>query len=138
MNKIDVIQQLRSARRAHLRWVKSADALIQGIPLDKNQVPIESTDCTFGQWYNRASDDIHAIPGFEEINQPHEMLHSIYREIFTLLIPEKKKGLISRLFGSKPVVSEKNTQEARILFQLLKEQSDLIVEQLDRMEQQLL
>lgn len=134
---MEAVQQLRSARRAHLSWVMKANALIQGIPLDKDQVPVKSTDCKFGQWYNSVS-DMSSIPGFVDINKPHEELHAIYQEIFTLLIPVERTGLVSRFFGSKPVVSDHNKAKAKALFQSLKDQSDLVVEQLDKMEQQLI
>jgi len=137
MNKMEAVQQLRSAKRAHLSWVMKANALIQGIPLDKEQVPVKSTECKFGQWYHSVANDLIFVPGFHEIEQPHDKLHSIYQDIFTLLIPEEKKGVIARLLGSQPEVSEKNKEKAKLLFQSLKEQSDRVIEYLDKMEQEI-
>lgn len=135
MDKVEAIKQIRAARRAHLSWVMKANALIQGIPLDEDQVPVSSKNCKFGRWYHAAGQDFRKITGFNEINGPHEELHAIYHQIFNLLIPEEQSGLIQKLLGSKPKVSDKNLKKARELFQSLKSQSEKVVEKLDFLEQ---
>ena len=47
MDKHDVVDTLRSAALAHKKWTANALALIEGVPLDKAQVPVNSTECEF-------------------------------------------------------------------------------------------
>ena len=51
MNKNEIIALIRDAKSGHKKWTENAISLIQGFPLDKDQVPINATECTFGKWY---------------------------------------------------------------------------------------
>jgi len=51
MKLSDVISKVHNARAAHKAWVARAEALVAGMPLEKEQVPMLPTECIFGQWY---------------------------------------------------------------------------------------
>ena len=101
MDKKNVVDTLRSAALAHKKWTANAHALINGIPLDKAQVPVNSTECEFGKWYYSDGQDLRDLPGFREVEDLHDRLHKTYMEIFVLLFGEvqNKTSFFGRLFG---------------------------------------
>lgn len=99
MEKRDILAQLRKAKSAHIRWRSYAQALINGIPLEADKVPVVHTDCEFGQWYFGPGQALSPLNGFSEIAEPHEQLHAIYMEIFKHLFEPEKGSLFSRLIG---------------------------------------
>ena len=44
MKLTEVLEKIRNARSAHKAWVAKAEALVAGIPLEKEQVPLLPTD----------------------------------------------------------------------------------------------
>lgn len=85
----EIIQKLRKAKQSHKRWVSYASALIEGIPIEKDQVPINYTDCEFGSWYYGDGQALSGLREFKEIEDPHSQLHTLYMQIFALLFNEK-------------------------------------------------
>jgi hypothetical protein len=49
--KAEILNKLRGAKSAHLRWKAHASAMVEGLPLEEGQIPIIHTDCAFGKWY---------------------------------------------------------------------------------------
>lgn len=135
MNKTEFISIIRSAKQSHKRWVENAHSLIEGIPLDKSQVPVNSTDCQFGKWYYGDGQALKPMVNFREIEEHHDALHHTYREIFVLLFEEKEKSisLFSRLFGRSHKSPVKNQKLAREKFNLLEQQSKTIIQKLDEL-----
>ncbi len=101
MDKQKVIAQLRKAKSAHIRWRSYAQALVSGVPLDADRVPVIHTDCEFGRWYYGDGQALAPLTGFRDIAEPHEQLHAIYMEIFKHLFQPERGGLLSRLIGKK-------------------------------------
>ncbi len=141
MNKVQVINEIHEAKRAHISWVSRAQALIMGLPLEQNQVPMHSTDCKFGKWYYGHGQVLHALPAFKAIEEPHMQLHETYMKIFKLLFGEQQEAKSSfwdKLFGKSATIdNEANKAEAEELFKVLKGYSDQVVGQLDALEDQL-
>jgi len=133
----ELIQNLRHARQSHKRWVGYASALIEGIPVDKGQVPVNFTDCQFGKWYYNEGQKLSSLPEFRDIEKTHEQLHIVYMQIFKLLFVEQKTSLFSKLIGKAAKINEQNKKEARDLFKSLDKSSNLIVEKLRELEQKL-
>lgn len=136
MNKDELIVTIRNAKAAHKRWVENALSLIEGLPLDKSQVPINSTDCSFGQWYYSDGQSFKPMPSFRSIEEHHDALHKTYREIFLLLFGENntKPSLLSRLFGTARKNTEEKQQAAKNKYGLLQQQSTTIIKKLDELE----
>lgn len=139
MDKTEVIMLLRQAKSGHKKWVENAISLIEGLPLDKNQVPVNGTECMFGQWYYGEGQGLKSLKAFKEIEQYHDGLHRIYREIFVLLFEEESKpSLLTRLFGISRKVSEEKKLAAHEKLQALKLQSRSIMKKVDELEEAIL
>ena len=133
----EIINKLRQAKMAHKRWVGHASAMIEGIPVDKDQVPINYTDCIFGNWYYGEGQNLSSLDKFTAIEDPHTELHVIYMEIFNILFSQKKQSFFSKLIGKSTKLSESDKQLARAKFRTLEEVSKRIVEKLDLLEKHL-
>ncbi len=139
MDKTEVIMLLRQAKTGHKKWVENAISLIEGLPLDKNQVPVNGTECMFGQWYYGEGQGLKSLKAFKEIEQYHDGLHRIYREIFILLFEEESKpSLLTRLFGISRKVTEEKKLAAHEKLQALKLQSRSIMKKVDELEEAIL
>lgn len=131
MNKSDVIVTLREASRTHKQWVADALALIQGVPLDKEKVPVNSTECAFGKWYYGEGQNLRELQGFKEIEVSHDKLHKIYMEIFAIIFGEVQgASFFNRLFGLSHKIAVANREAAMEKFHSLEQQSDIILNQL--------
>lgn len=136
MVKNEIITLIRNAKSAHKKWVENAISLIEGLPLDKAQVPVNCTECVFGQWYYGEGQGLKQIKVFKEIEQYHDSLHKTYREIFVLLFEDATQpSLLERLFGISSKVSEEKKQQASDKLHLLKRQSKAIMGKLDELEE---
>ena len=133
----EIIHKLRKAKMAHKRWVGHASAMIEGIPVEKDQVPINYTDCVFGTWYYDEGQNLSSLDEFKEIEQPHTDLHVIYMEIFKILFGQKKRSIFAKMLGKSAKLSEQDRQLARAKFRTLEEVSKHIVEKLDALEKRL-
>ena len=136
MNKSELISIITNAKQSHKKWVENARSLVEGIPLDKNQIPVNATDCNFGRWYYGKGQALIKMASFKELEDQHDLLHQTYREIFVLLFGEEKKdqSFFSRLFGSSQKSSEKNHQLAKDKVVILVEQSKVVLKKLDELE----
>ncbi len=136
MDKKQVVTTLRNAVRSHKKWVANALALIEGVPLDKDQVPVNPTECEFGNWYYTAGQNLNEIPGFKEIEESHNKLHKTYMEIFSILFGEANEpSFFSKLFGrSRQKIVVEQREEAMNKYYFLEEQSKIIISQLLQVE----
>ncbi len=136
MVKNEVITLIRNAKVGHKKWVENAISLIEGLPLDKNQVPVNATECMFGQWYYGEGQGLKVVKAFKDIELYHDGIHKTYREIFVLLFEEQAKpSFFERLFGVSRQVSEAKKQAADNKLQTLKRQSRSIMQKLDELEE---
>lgn len=134
MNKQEIITTLRQAVMAHKKWVDNALCLIEGIEVDKSKVPVNGTECVFGQWYYSEGQKLRKIPGFSEIEEAHDALHITYRQIFVLLFKEKESTFFSRLFGSSSSAEAESKAKAMEKYKVLKRESDVIRNRLVQLE----
>jgi hypothetical protein len=138
MQQMDMVHEIRAAKRAHINWVSHAHALIEGLPLEKNQVPVNATECKFGSWYYGTGQALSMLPEFKAIESVHMALHETYARIFKHLFgqPEQSqpKSWVERWFGARTEATEDHHEAARQLFPELKRQSEVVVAQLERLE----
>jgi len=133
----EVMRAITSARAAHLRWVARAEALVAGLPLDKEQVPVLPTDCQFGSWYYDQGQVLKKLPSYQALETPHNMLHRLYMDIFRMLFGEDGRSMLGKLFGSQRSYREKQLEGAAKLLPNLRAQSELLLKGLDMLEQDL-
>lgn len=135
MDKNQIIATLKDAARSHKKWVANALALIEGVPLEKDKVPVNPTECEFGNWYYSVGQNLNDIPGFKEIEESHNKLHRTYMEIFSILFGDNEPSFFSKLFGrSRKKVAEEQRELAMNKYYILEEQSKTIINQLIQVE----
>jgi len=136
MSKDDVIAKIRAARMGHKQWVSFAEALLEGIPLDQDKVPLTPADCQFGQWYYQEGRGLADLPAFQKLEEPHDAIHQTYQRIFAILFEESKPSRLARLFGTAATQEAERKEKARALLPELKDYSDRIIMLLDELEKQ--
>ena len=121
----DTIKQLRAARAAHKAWVVRAEALVNGLPVDKNQIPVVATECGFGKWYYGEGSQLHGFSVFDQVEPVHNALHEVYMDIFKLLSAEVSG--MGKLFGQAKKAKKAALYEAEMLLPKLHSHYDEII-----------
>lgn len=140
MEKENVIELLQKAKKAHIQWVVRAQALTLGLPIQKESVPMDCTECVFGKWLYSDGQKISAKPGMDmmkEIEAKHFDLHTAYLNIFSIYFPDVKKSLFAKIFSSTHKVSAQAQAQAQEEFKVLKGISVELTEMLNRLERRL-
>ena len=140
MNKADTVEQLHQAKKAHVKWVQRAKALIEGLPIEKEAIPVDCTECKFGQWFYGEGQNLKAMPGMDclhEIETLHFNLHDIYMKIFKVYFGDMNRSFFSKLFKVNKTVSESEKQVARDYYDQLLEISHQLIGEIDRLERRL-
>lgn len=101
MNKQQSLEAIHIAKAAHIQWRARAQALVAGVPVAQEQVPLIHTDCKFGKWYYGPGQSLNFLSSFRAVEEPHEQLHNVYLKIFNVLFGEDHRSFLSTLFGSK-------------------------------------
>lgn len=137
MKKADAITMLQAAKSAHIQWRARAQALVAGIPLEKEQVPVVYTDCKFGKWYYGAGQQLAALGTYRAIEDPHQQLHMMYMKIFNLLFGDDERSALKKIFGSKKKYIADNVDEAQRLLPQLIGISETLLEAIEVVEDQI-
>ncbi len=109
MNKRDLIIPIRAARADHIRWKAYISIALRGIVTSNSEktLPIVHTECGFGKWYYGNGMALSMLPSYISLEDPHEMLHEIYIQIYTL----QKAKLHGGFFTSKRKLLKLRKQE---------------------------
>ena len=141
LSKSIILQELSNAKIAHMRWVKRADHLISGLPVDKEFIPLEPTTCGFGKWlYGEVGNKLRLDETFkstiEQIEFHHDNLHDVYGQIYKVffVIPEQRSFLHKMLTFNSKKVSEKEKAKAREFFHSLQKSSTELIALLEKLE----
>ena len=138
MDKTILLQQLRTAKSAHIQWRARAQALVNGLALDENAVPVLHTDCKFGKWYYGPGQVLNHIPAFHEIDEIHEKLHLTYMEIFKCLFGNDDRSKLSKMFGSTKNHEGAKLKKAGSLLPVLVDISKDLLSTIEILERQIL
>ncbi len=138
MKLSEIVERIHKARAAHKAWVTRAEALVAGLPLDRELVPVLPTDCEFGRWYYGPGQMLRRLPAYREIEPAHDALHKTYMRIFQLLYDEPDVSRLGRLFGQARRQRRDRLQQAQELLPVLRKQSEEMGAILDALEEQLL
>ncbi|MCK5855464.1 MAG: CZB domain-containing protein [Sulfurovaceae bacterium] len=109
MDKLDVLRNIRAARRAHVLWVQRAKSLVNGLPVTKEQIPLEVTTCEFGQWFYCDGQILLSIfteDAVKKVEEKHKSLHDIYMRIFKIYFSTASQSFFEKLLKYKKEVSE--------------------------------
>lgn len=132
MTKRDVIMQIRSAKAAHIRWKSFVQIALRGIITEQSKVdiPIVQTECEFGKWYYGEGMALSMIPSYNNLEEPHEMTHETYIQIYTLQKAKLKGGF----FSSKNQLLKRRQSEIDSLTENFNDYSKIVVEGLNQLE----
>ncbi len=137
IDKKDALEKLRKAKGAHIKWRAFAQALVAGVPVDEDKIPVEHTSCAFGQWYHGEGKlKLGHLPSYEGIYTPHEMLHEIYKQIFDVL-HTKDPGGFRGLFTSRIARENERMELARRYMEELVGVSETLLKALDILEEEI-
>ena len=140
MNKERTLDHLHAAKKAHISWVSKAKALIEGLPVQKEQIPVDCTSCKFGEWFYSDAQVLKRIPGMDclsEIEREHFNLHDVYMKIFKIYFDESNISFLSKMFGTKKKVSEEEQRQAESYYEELRAISIKLVSLIDKLDKRL-
>ncbi|HHO70382.1 MAG TPA: hypothetical protein ENN02_02770, partial [Halothiobacillus sp.] len=112
--------------------------LVQGIPIEKDQIPVLHTDCDFGRWYYNEGQVLMVFKEFKEIEEVHMALHRAYAQVFKLITEEENASMFSKLLGIAKRHHEKNEPIIKQKMMELEEASRAMIRRLDALEAKLL
>lgn len=128
------LENLRKAKGAHIKWRSYAQALVAGVEVNEDKLPVEHTDCAFGKWYHGdGKEQLGSLISYDAIYTPHEMLHEIYKRIYAVLHAEDKGGF----FSSKASRDQKKLLEARSIMEELVGVSETLLKTIEILEQEI-
>jgi mevalonate kinase len=140
MDKEETLGQLSAAKKAHIKWVNRAKALVEGIPVEKDAIPVDSTECQFGTWFYGEGQKLNAMTNMEclgNIETLHFHLHDIYLKIFKLYFGETHRSFFSKLFRMKKQISDQEKEIAKEYFDQMKNVSKQLLGQIGKLERRL-
>ncbi|MDD5159548.1 MAG: CZB domain-containing protein [Sulfuricurvum sp.] len=140
MDKAVTLQLLSDAKRAHMNWVQRAQLLIDGLPIDKDAIPLSCSDCEFGQWLYREGEKITAlgnIPYIGDIEKVHFDLHDHYMKIFRIYFADDNRSFLSKLLNSKKKISDQGKEMAKEYFSMLQATSEELLTLIGKLERRL-
>ena len=108
MEKLEVLRAIRSARRSHVEWVQRAKSLVNGLPVTKEQIPLEVTTCSFGRWFYCDGQILLSIfteEAVKSVEEKHKELHDIYMKIFKIYFSTVDQSFFAKLFKYRKKVS---------------------------------
>lgn len=145
MKKDEILGHLRAAKSGHIKWVQKAKLLINGIDVQEDAIPVDSTECNFGKWFYEDGQVLNALSNnppecMQAIEQFHFQLHDMYMQIFNIYFSEEKKGgFFAKLFGLKrKELSAAEEQLANDHYEKLEKISHELLDEINRLERRLI
>ncbi|EQB40257.1 hypothetical protein M947_02665 [Sulfurimonas hongkongensis] len=143
MNKEHILEHLRAAKSAHIKWVQKAKFLINGMDVKEDAIPVDSTECKFGQWFYAEGQVLNALSNnpiecMIKIEKLHFNLHDVYMNIFNIYFNKPKGGFFSRIFGQKTHIKDDEIDKAKEYYINLESISNELIEELNRLERRLM
>jgi len=145
MKKEEVINHLRAAKSAHIKWVQKAKLLINGVDVKEDAIPVDSTECKFGTWFYSDGQVLNELSNnplecMQKIESLHSLLHDNYLKIYSIYFSEDtKKGFCSKIFAPKrKQLTEAETELAHEYYAKLEEISKELLEEINRLERRLI
>ena len=145
MTKQNVVNHLRAAKAAHIKWVQKAKLLINGVDVKEDAIPVDSTECQFGKWFYSDGQILNALSNnplecMNKIETLHFSLHDIYLKIFNIYFSQEKKvGFFSKLFGMKrKELSPSEAKLAHDYYNEMEEVSKNLLDEISRLERRLI
>jgi hypothetical protein len=144
MKKENVLEHLRAAKLAHIKWVQKAKLLINDVDIEEDAIPVDSTECAFGKWFYTDGQALNALSNnplecMNKIETLHFALHDKYLQIFSIYFSkEKQRGFFAKLLGMKrKAVSDAEQQLAQEYYNEMEMISKELLDEINRLERRL-
>jgi len=140
MTRSEILQATKQAKIAHKRWVKRAEHLILGLPVDKEFIPLETTSCDFGKWLYSQGSQLRTIDAtsaiIEKIEHYHDELHDAYKEIYTIyFVNTQNRSFLTKILTlNNKKVTPKEKESAKEHMKELNVSSKKLLNLIDRLE----
>jgi len=137
MKKNEIVQKIRLARLAHVKWVQRAKSLVNGVPIKEEDIPLTSDACEFGKWFYTDGQILLAIfneRSVKEIEDFHNQLHTEYMKIFSIYFDMSNMGFFAKLLRSGRKVSKEDKKRAQSYLNSLEVISDKLIKKLNIIE----
>ena len=144
MEKEHVLEHLRSAKAAHIKWVQKAKLLINGLDVKEDAIPVDSTECKFGKWFYSDGQVLNGLTNnpqesMAKIEKLHFLLHDIYLQIFNIYFNKPKLGFFARLFGNKKKeIGSSEIKAAKDFYDDMEQVSRDLLDEINRLERRLI
>lgn len=115
MDREEIIENIKGARRAHQKWLLEAHALVSSNEVDEGEVPIKHTDCRFGKWLHAEGLNLMKLDSkeaLEEINTKHQLLHIEYKKIYDIYFNGKSHSFFKKMLHLNTSISDDERQLA--------------------------
>jgi len=143
MDKDQILEQLRAAKAAHINWVQKAKLLIEGFDIDKSAIPVNSTECKFGQWFYSDAQKLNGLRNnslecMTTVEELHFKLHDVYMKIYKLYYSMDNQGFFAKLFGIKKKITDDTVRLGREYFTQMEEVSKELLSEINRLERRII
>jgi len=143
MDKDQILEQLRAAKAAHINWVQKAKLLIEGFDIDKSAIPVNSTECKFGQWFYSDAQKLNGLRNnslecMTTVEELHFKLHDVYMKIYKLYYSMDNQGFFAKLFGIKKKITDDTVRLGREYFTQMEEVSKELLAEINRLERRII
>lgn len=143
MGKEIIVEHLRNAKAAHIKWVQKAKLLINGMEVKEDSIPVDSTECKFGKWFYSDGQVLNALSNnplecMAKIERLHFSLHDVYMNIFKIYFNKPKSGLFAKLFGKKKTINEYESNKALEYYTELEAISVELLDEINRLERRVI
>jgi hypothetical protein len=140
MKKHQVLNNIRAARLAHVKWVDRARLLVDGGEITKQEIPVEATSCDFGHWFygdGQVLLAIFSVGSVKKLESKHKELHTTYMKIFKIYFDTSKQSFFEKLFSTRKKITEKDKVDAHEQLAYLEAISDDLIAYLNVFEKNL-
>jgi len=144
MEKEDVLNHLRIAKAAHIKWLQKAKLLIHGLDIKKDCIPVDCTECNFGIWFYSEGQMLNALANnpseaMASIESLHFKLHEVYLDIYDIYFDQSKRSFFTKLFGEKrKKVSDSQSKIATDYYITMEQISKELLEEINLLEKRLI
>ena len=144
MNKEHVVEHLRLAKAAHIKWVQKAKLLVSGLDVQEDAIPVDSTECKFGKWFYSDGQVLNSLSNnplecMEKIETLHFQLHDTYLKIFSVYFSNNKNGFFAKLFGiKKRSINQHEKKAALTYYGDMEIISKKLIDEINRLERRLI
>ncbi len=96
---------IKQARQDHLDWVRRAKMLVEGLPVKEDSIPISTSECAFGRWFDANIKKFLVLKHFhkviDDIEEVHHALHKEYEFIYNVSFKKEENGFLSKIFSKE-------------------------------------